>query len=274
MDLHTIDSVSMPRTRADLADLCATDGLMAGGTWLMSEPQLHLRRIVDLSGMNWPDLTMTDAGLDIAATCSISSLVTATYPADWVATTVFRQAAQALLASFKIWQNATVGGNICLGFPAGAMISMASALDAELLIWRADGTDLRCSTTDFVTGIAHTILRPGDVLRSIRLPATALRQPTILRKTAMSPLGRSGAVVIGRAAPAGIVVSVTAATDVPYVIATDSTEPTQALEQVYAAIPTDAYYSDPHGEASWRRQVTGVLTRAVVVELSEPRMNA
>ncbi|WP_207842536.1 FAD binding domain-containing protein [Williamsia soli] len=269
MDLHTIDSVTTPRTRSDLADLCATDGLMAGGTWLMSEPQPHLRRIVDLSGMDWPDLTITEAGLDIAATCSISSLVAATHPAEWAATSVFRQAAQALLASFKIWQNATVGGNICLGFPAGAMISMASALEAELLVWRADGTDLRCSTAEFVTGIAQTILRPGDVLRSIRLPAAALRQRTVLRKMAMSPLGRSGAVVIGRATPTGILVSVTAATDVPYVIATDSVEPMTVLEQVYSAIPTDAYYSDPHGEAGWRRQITGVLTRAVVAELAE-----
>ncbi|PYE14709.1 CO/xanthine dehydrogenase FAD-binding subunit [Williamsia limnetica] len=268
MDLHTIDSVEMPRTRADLAGLCATDGVMAGGTWLMSEPQLHLRRIIDLSAMDWPALTITEAGLEIAATCSISTLLAATYPPEWAAVGVFRQAAQALLASFKIWQNATIGGNICLGFPAGAMISMASALDAELLVWKADGTDLRCSTNEFVTGIARTILRPGDVLRSIRLPAAALRQPATLRKIAMSPLGRSGAVVIGRATPTGIVVSVTAATDVPYVIATDSDDPADVVAQVYSSIPAHAYYSDPHGEAGWRRQVTGVLTRAVVVELT------
>lgn len=268
MDLHTIDTIKIPRTREDLAGLSATDGLMAGGTWLMSEPQMHLRRIVDLTGLNWPDITITDTGLTISATCTINSLLAQEYPAEWVATPVFRQAAQALLASFKIWKSATVGGNICLGLPAGAMISMASALDGELLIWKADGSDLRCSVPEFVTGAGQTTLEPGDVLRSITLPAAALTQPTMLRKIAMSPLGRSGAVVVARRTPTGTVVSVTAATDVPYVVSTDSAIPAEVAAQVDSAIATTAYYSDPHGAADWRRQVTGVLTRAVVSELS------
>lgn len=268
MDLHTIDTIKVPRTRADLADLSATDGLMAGGTWLMSEPQMHLRRIVDLTGLNWPDITITDTGLTIAATCSITSLLSQPYPLKWDATPVFRQAAQALLASFKIWKSATIGGNICLGLPAGAMISMASALDAELLIWKADGSDLRCSIPQFVTGVGQTSLERGDVLRSITLSAAALTQPTTLRKIAMSPLGRSGAVVVGRRTPTGTVVSVTAATDVPYVITTDSVDPVEVAAQVDSTIPADAYYSDPHGAADWRHQVTGVLTSEVVSELS------
>lgn len=268
MDLHSIEAVDVPRTRADLAGLTSTDGLMSGGTWLMSEPQMHLRRLIDLRGLDWPALTITDKGLDIAATCSIETLISATYPQDWIATPVFRQSAQALLASFKIWKNATIGGNICLGFPAGAMISMTSAMAAELLIWKADGSDLRCSLTEFVTGIAHTILEPGDVLRSVTIPASALRQPTALRKIALSPLGRSGAVVVGRRAPAGAVISVTAATNVPYVITTDSVDPGDVVAQVYSAIPESAYYTDPHGAADWRQQVTGTLTREVVTELA------
>ncbi len=268
MDLHSIEAVAVPRTRADLAGLSATDGLMSGGTWLMSEPQMHLRRLIDLRGLRWPDLTITEDGLEIAATCTIETLICATYPEDWIATRVFRPTAQALLASFKIWKNATIGGNICLGFPAGAMISMTSAMAAELLIWKADGSDLRCSLTEFVTGIAQTILEPGDVLRSVAIPAWALRQPTALRKVALSPLGRSGVVVVGRRAPAGAVVSVTAATDVPYVITTDSLDPNTVVDQVFSSIPATAYYTDPHGAADWREQVTGTLTREVVTELS------
>lgn len=268
MDLHSIEAVDVPRTRADLAGLTSTDGLMAGGTWLMSEPQMHLRRLVDLRGLDWPALTITDGGLEIAATCTIDTLLSATYPENWVATPVFRQSAQALLASFKIWKNATIGGNICLGFPAGAMISMASAMAAELLVWRRDGSDLRCSVSEFVNGRAQTILEPGDVLRSVTIPARALQQPTTLRKIALSPLGRSGAVVVGRRADAGVVISVTAATDVPYVIGTDSTDPEDVLAQVYSAIPDTAYYTDPHGAADWRRQVIGPLIRGVVAELA------
>lgn len=268
MDLHTIESVETPRTRADLAGLSASDGLMAGGTWLMSEPQMHLRRLIDLRGLRWPDLTITDDGLEIAATCTIEALISAHYPSEWVATPLFPAAARALVASFKIWKNASVGGNICLGFPAGAMISMASALDAQLLVWKADGSDRRYSVPQFVVAQNDTILEPGDVLRSITIPAQALTQRTAMRKMAMSPLGRSGVVVVGRNRPAGALISVTAATRVPYVIATESMEPDEVAAHVDSAIPLQAYYSDPHGAADWRRHVTGVLIRDVVAELA------
>ncbi|HEY9312208.1 FAD binding domain-containing protein [Williamsia sp.] len=268
MDLHTIESIETPRTRADLTGLSATDGLLSGGTWLMSEPQMHLRRLIDLRGLDWPDLTVTEQGLEIAATCTIERLIAAEYPPEWRATPVFSAAARALVASFKIWKNASVGGNICLGFPAGAMISMTSALDAVLLVWKADGSDQRLSVPEFVVAQNQTALEPGDVLRSIMIPASALTQPTTLRKMAMSPLGRSGVVVIGRREPAGALISVTAATRVPFVISTKSMEPDEVAAQVDSAIPPQAYYSDAHGAADWRRHVTGVLTRDVVVELA------
>ena len=47
---------------------------------------------------------------------------------DWAAAPLLRQCCEALLASFKIWRSATVGGNVALSFPAGAMISLLSAL--------------------------------------------------------------------------------------------------------------------------------------------------
>lgn len=268
MDLHSVDSVVVPRNRADLAGLSGADGLMAGGTWLMSEPQMHLHRLIDLQGLRWRDLTIAEDGLDIGATCTIDTLQSTAYPGDWVATAVFRQAARALLASYKIWKSATVGGNICLGFPVGSMISMLSALDAELLVWKADGSDVRCTVPHFVTGNSTTVLDEGDVLRSVRIPASSLRQPTVLRKVALSPLGRSGAVVVGRRTPDGVVISVTAATDRPYVVVTDSLDPQAVAAQVDSAVPAGAYYSDAHGAADWRHQVTGVLTRDVVAHLA------
>lgn len=45
MDLYSIDSVLIPRDRADLSGLGTQDGVLAGGTWLMSQPQPGLRQI-------------------------------------------------------------------------------------------------------------------------------------------------------------------------------------------------------------------------------------
>ncbi len=102
------------------------------------------------------------------------------------------------MASYKIWKTATIGGNLALAFPAGAMISLVAALNGTVTVWRPDGTEYMLGITDFVTGAATNAMADGDILRSVFLPAAALRGRTAYRKIALSPLGRSGAVVIGR----------------------------------------------------------------------------
>lgn len=267
MDQHGVTSVLRPRARHELAALTPTDGLLAGGTSLMSDPNPSLRRLVDLTTLDWPDLVVDADGLEIAATCTIERLITADHPTHWRAAALFEQSAHTLLASYKIWHTATVGGNICLALPAGAMISMCSALDAELVVWHADGTDSVHSTAEVVTGNAQTSLATEDVLRSIRIPAAALSQRTALRKASYAHLGRSGAVVIARRTPTGVVVSVTAATRRPYVIEVASTDSDVVAQQVLSDIPREGFHTDAHGTAPWRMSVTEYLIRDAVAEV-------
>ena len=49
MDLNTIGEVVHPASRAELPVWTAGDAWLAGGTWLFSEPQDHLKRLVDLA---------------------------------------------------------------------------------------------------------------------------------------------------------------------------------------------------------------------------------
>lgn len=270
MDLHMIDEWVPARTRADLAGLSDGDALVAGGTWLFSQPQPSARRLIDLSAMGWPDLVVDDDGLTIAATCAIETLITHDYPTAWRAAPLFGQCARALLASSKIWRTATVGGNLCLGFPAGAMISLCSALDGRVVIWRADGTEESCVVTDFVTDVGITALGPGDVLRAIRIPVSALTEPTAMRKVAYAPLGRSGAIVIARRrsgpdGPAGVTVALSAGTRRPIVI--DAPDASTALAAV-VAVPPHEYHDDAHGKAAWRRGITQHLAAEVIAEVA------
>ena len=120
--------------------------LIAGGTWLMSEPQPATTGFVDLMTLDWPDLEVTPEGLRIGATCTIARLLEWAEndaPAPWTSLALARPAADALLASFKIWNTATVGGNVCQAFAAGAMIAMLSTLDAVALVWTPDGGERR-----------------------------------------------------------------------------------------------------------------------------------
>lgn len=277
MDLNTVESTHTPTGRDEVWPLGPGDAILAGGTWLFSEPQPHIRRLVDITQLGWPPVTLSDDGMELAATCTVaevsrlSSTMTGERP-DWVAAPLFHQCCTALLASFKIWANATVGGNISLSFPAGAMISLTSALDGEVTVWRPDGSDLRLPVTQFVTGSATNILAPGDVVRSTWLPAQALRATTAYRKLAPSPLGRSGIVVIGRRdSPAdggAFVLSITAATVRPYVFRFPAVPTAAELADAHHGMDADAWTVDPHGDPDWRRGVSLVLAEQIRQELS------
>ncbi len=124
---------------------------------MFSEPQPHLRGLVDITGLGWAPVTVTDDGIELAATCPLAQVSALsrrlrTERPDWAAAPLLHQCCTALLASFKIQATATVGGNICLSFPAGSMISLTAALDGVLTVWRPDGSDYRLPVTDFVTG--------------------------------------------------------------------------------------------------------------------------
>jgi CO/xanthine dehydrogenase FAD-binding subunit len=187
MDLNTITAVAHPQTRCDLPVWTSGDAWLAGGTWLFSEPQVHLTRLIDLTDLRWPALTITESHLAIAATCTISQLDALACPTDWLAAPLISQCCRAFLASFKIWKTATVGGNLCMSLPAGPMISLTSALDGVCTIWKASGGEQKVSVVDFVTGNQRNRLTSGDLLRQIDIPISALKRRSAFRQISLAP---------------------------------------------------------------------------------------
>ena len=266
MDLHTVEALRPARTRDDLR-LAAGETLLGGGSWLFSEPQPEVTGLVDLTAMGWEPWEITTDGLSVAATCTVAQLLHPPAPAEWTASPLFKQCADAFLMSFKIWNTATVGGNLCLAMPAGAMISLATALDAEVVVWTADGGERREPVAAFVRGVRETSLQAGEVLRSVEFPVAALRGRTAFRKIALTPIGRSSAVVIGRVDTDGrFTLAITAATPRPYVFRFD--EPPPAADVRAALGSVDEWYADPHGSPDWRAAVTLELADEVCAELA------
>ncbi|WP_293780224.1 xanthine dehydrogenase family protein subunit M [uncultured Aeromicrobium sp.] len=272
MDVDTITGFRFARTRADLA-LAPGEAFIAGGTWIMGEPQPGITGLVDLTTMGWPNIEISHQGLRIGATCSIADLVawaegrgSPPVPKDWSAASLVAPAANALLASFKIWNTATVGGNLCRSFAAGAMTSLAVALDGDVEIWTPDGSQRRLAVADFITGNGTNSLAPGEVVRAIELPAAALRSRAYLRKIALAELGRSGAVVTGRIdEDGGTVFTVTAATLTPVVWRFCELPAAATLAAAVEDAP--GYYTDPLGPADWRRGVSVVLAERIRADL-------
>ncbi|HEY0240035.1 MAG TPA: oxidoreductase, partial [Friedmanniella sp.] len=151
--------------------------------------------------------------------------------------------------------------------PAGPMTSLAAGLDADVLVWCPDGTDRRLPAASFVTGNTTNDLRPGEVLRAVEVPADALASRTAYRKLALSPIGRSGVVLIARLAPSGaFVLTITAGTVRPVQLRYAALPDRSVLQADVEAV--DAWFTDAHGAADWRRAVSVVLGLEILDELA------
>ncbi|MFR9752917.1 FAD binding domain-containing protein [Nocardia sp. 004] len=277
MDLDTIREIVVARERADLGLLDPSAAVLSGGTFLFSEPQDQLVRLVDITSMGWPALRAVDDGLEIAATCTLAEFSGAMPGHElgvpvlrelWPGTALFAQSCRALLASHKIWRTATVGGNVCLALPAGAVLGALVALDGVALVWAADGSDRVVPMRDFVLGPGRTVLRQGEVLRSVFLPPASLLAHTSFRKIAFAPLGRSGAVVMGRREPDGrSAITITAATTRPVVLDFSAPPSESTVQRALDAIEPGLWFADPHGSPEWRQHVAGLLAREAAGEL-------
>ncbi len=269
MDLNTINEVARPRTRLELPVWTPSDAWLAGGTWLFSEPQVHLTRLIDLTDLKWPALTIGDAHLTIAATCTIAQLDALACPPDWLAAPLIDQCCRAFLASFKIWKTATVGGNICMSLPAGPMISLTAALDGVCTIWQANGAERKVAAADFVTDNLSNVLEPGDLLRQIDIPLAALKRRTAFRQISLTPLGRSAALLIGsRSSEGAVALTVTSSTRRPVRLTfAKLPNPGELRLMILHRIPDDLYHDDVHGKPAWRKHMTLRLAEEIRAEL-------
>ncbi|MFD9725757.1 FAD binding domain-containing protein [Streptomyces sp. NPDC059072] len=271
MDLNTVLDVRDARRREPWRP---GDAWLGGGTYLFSEPQPHLRRLIDLSRMGWPPLTwQPDGSLDIAATCTITELSRFGRSLSAPAAPLIEQCCRAFLASFKIWNMATVGGNLCNGLPAGPIISLAAGLDGTVLLQGQDGATRRLAVTEFIRGAGIKDLYEGELLRSVRIPARSLECRTAFRQASLYGLGRSAALIIGTADPrdGSFTATVTAATTRPFrfwfPLWPTAAELRAAIDDT---VRPDEWFDDIHGAPAWRRHMTLHLAEQIRVELTRP----
>lgn len=278
MDMNTIESVVATTDPGQWRD---GDAWLAGGTVLFSygspvageEP---LRRLLDLGQAGWPAVTVGDAGIELAATCTVAELYAlpvsdAVAGRGWTGLDLFRPCCDSFVASFKVWNMSTVGGNLCTSLPAGPMISLCVGLDATATILGRHRSSRTVPVAEFVTGDGKNSLAPGELLRSIQLPASALASKVAFRRLSLSNLGRSGVLLIGRLdADGSLVLTVTAATKRPVQLrfaAAGLPDAEQLAAAVERSIPTELYHDDIHGLPAWRRDMTFRLAEEIRVEL-------
>ena len=100
--------------------------------------------------------------------------------------------------SFKIYNAATVGGNICMSLPAGAMISLTTALEGVYTLWPRE----RQAAQGLGARFRHR--QPQECARAGRAAAqhpssraSALEKRFAFRRNSLTHLGRSAALIVG-----------------------------------------------------------------------------
>ena len=268
MDLTTISEIARADDNA-AAGWLEGDAWLAGGTWLFSEPQPHLRRLIDLQSLGWRPISITAGHLELAATCTIAELYSMPVPAAWAAAPLFRQCCDSFASSYKVWNSATVGGNICMSLPAGPMISLATALDGVCIVRTRSEEERAIPVGEFVVGNHKNILRPGDLLTRIDIPLGSLRKRSAFRRVSLTHLGRSTALLIGTRNPADgtFTLTVTASTERPYRFSFRNVPDAEGLRSALEH-GINSFFDDVHGSPDYREHMTYYLAEEIRNELA------
>jgi CO/xanthine dehydrogenase FAD-binding subunit len=159
-----------------------------------------------------------------------------------------------------------------MSLPAGAMTSLATGLEAQCSVIRRHGGLERIAIEDFVTGDHQNVLQPGDLLRSIDIPVSALRKRAAFRRMSLTHLGRSSVLLIGTLDPTSgeFMLTVTAATVRPIRLAFPTIPQPADLQTVLGLqIPDSTYHDDVHGSPAYRKHLTHHFAEEIRQELSQ-----
>lgn len=270
MDLYSVEAYLRPKSLTEVSGWQPNWNWLAGGTWIFNEVQPQLKTLVDLQRFNWSEIEVTTQGLSIGATCIQNDLLDFSFPDAWTATEALKDAVREL-ASFKLSHAATVGGNICLALSASTFAPVMVALNAQYEIWRADGEPYFVDAVDFQTAPQQTILQPGEVLRSIKIPIWNLAQwQTSFKRMAVCTAGYAIAIVVTAYHPQtqqvrfGIGGSVKS----PRLIEFDNVPTPEQIVSAIRDLPLQNFIEDERSSAAYRRHITQILMQRGISELT------
>jgi xanthine dehydrogenase small subunit len=193
-----LDGFARPTDLAQALDLLRTHPdatVVAGATDWGVEVNLRGRRATYVVAVDrLPELREVTTGdtIEIGAGLTLSEAEAALGGAVPLLDEVWPQ-----FASRLIRNGATIGGNLATASPIGDMAPALLALDATLVLASADG-DREVALADFFTGYRTTALRPGELVRAVRI-ARPLAGLTAFHKIAKRRYDDISSVAVGLA---------------------------------------------------------------------------
>jgi CO/xanthine dehydrogenase FAD-binding subunit len=287
MDLHHVTDYLQPNTWQELQDWQPDWTWVGGGTWLFSELRTDREVFVDLEDLGWSEIafkstasTMRNVenenalfeGLVIGATCTLNNLLRFLNSSDAISQSGARALQQAVsaLASFKVTQVATVGGNLCLALPVSTLAPVMVAMDAIYEIWNVSDVLRYVPALDFQLGDRKTVLAPGEVLRRIWIPGASFDRQTSFQRIGVAASDPALAIAVAAYHPKtnGVRFGLGGCFAAPRIMKFSklptSAEISTAIEQQFAL--TD-FLTDTRASSAYRRQLIQVLMQRALEEL-------
>ncbi len=280
-DFHAASSV------AEAVDLLATHGdeahLMAGGTSLvimmkqgLVQPGhvVGLRGVQELRGVR----RLQDGGLEIRALTTHREVERSAAAAAFCPALV---EAFSRVATVRVRNQATVGGNLAHADPAQDPPPMLLALDARVAVAGPEG-DRVVPLDEFFVDYFETALRPGELLTAVRLPALApgtratyvkflprteddYATVSVAAALRLAPDGTCAAVRVALGAAATIPLRARA---VEQALAGELPTPERVREAAALVLDEVDPIDDVRGSAAYKRQMARVWTERALLRLA------
>lgn len=280
LELH--EATSLDEAATLLARYAPDVRVLAGGTDVLVDLKtgrgtvghlVSIQRIAALRGVNESAGGLTVGALTTLSELDASPIVAERYP-------VIRDATS-LMAAPQIRNAATVGGNIAGGVPCADLPPVLMVLDASVILW-SSGEQRTVPLAEFLLGPRRTILRPGEVLTAVTVPAPApgsgaayarfaLRDGNAIAVAAVA-VGlslntdrtvRRARIALGAVAPTPRLVEAAGAMLAGRRLGGPDDEP--GIDDVAeAAMAAAEPITDIRGTAGFRRRLVGILTRRAI----------
>ncbi|MGB5952503.1 MAG: FAD binding domain-containing protein, partial [Ornithinimicrobium sp.] len=180
------------------------------------------------------------------------------------------------VADPQIRHRGTIGGALVHADPAGDVGAPILALDAELVITAADGSERSVGAADFFVDIFETAVEEGELLTAIRIPKhtgwgssytkfVRVSHQWSIVAAAATVRAEGGSIAEAKVALTNMgSTPLRAASLEQELIGKEAT--TEALRELCAAVGEGTTPpSDLNGDADYRKHLAGVLTRRAVL---------
>ncbi|MBV6624154.1 MAG: FAD binding domain-containing protein [Rivularia sp. (in: Bacteria)] len=288
MDLHNIDNYLIPTDINQVTNWGENWSWLAGGTWLFSEPQPDIKTLVDIQSLGWDEIKLVNSpnafcetGLNsnlhyqgellaIGATCPLIKLVEYDWLPEYTAVAGFRGAINALSASLKVVNIATVGGNICLGLSVGTIAPIMVALDASYEIWSRQGKSRIVAAKDFQIGFRKTLLQSEELLRRILIPVENMKWQVDYQRFGIAASDSALAIVCGayNSVAKNLRLVIGASVAAPVLLQFDGDLASKQNLNYIASLKNIDFIEDARASAVYRREITQVLIKQCFEQLT------